>query len=73
MQTAREPQIGDEVRVVSGPHEGRGGVITQLRPVQVNTSDQEWYAVIAYEETNSENKKYTDHISVPTRRLKPIQ
>lgn len=72
MATSLEPQVGDHVRCVSGPHEGRSGVLTQLRQVQVGYGEPDWYAVVAYEETNSEDVKYTDHFAVPVRRLKPF-
>lgn len=73
MAETREARIGDHVKVVSGPHEGRSGILTQLREVQPEWKEAEWYAVIAYEETNSDNVKYTDHIACPLRRVKPVQ
>jgi hypothetical protein len=72
MASEREPRIGDRVKVVSGPHEGRSGVLTQLREVQQEWKDPEWYGVVAYEQENADNVVYTDHVAVPTRRLKPF-
>lgn len=68
----REARIGDHVKVVSGPHEGRSGILTQLREVQPEWKDPEWYAVVAFEQENADGKLYTDHIATPVRRLKPI-
>lgn len=73
MSTEREARLGDHVRVVSGPHEGRSGILTQLREIQAPWKDPEWYAVVAYEQENADGDRYTDHISLPVRRLKPIQ
>lgn len=72
METGKEARVGDHVRVVSGPHEGRSGILTQLREVQPEWKDPEWYAVVAFEDEDFEKRKYTDHIAVPVRRLKPL-
>lgn len=70
---AQEAKIGDKVRVVSGPHEGRGGILTQMREIQAGYTDPEWYGVIAFEQEDHEGKKFTDHVSVPLRRVAPTQ
>lgn len=72
-ETVREARIGDHVKVVSGPHEGRSGILTQLREIQAPWKDAEWYAVIAFEQERADETKYTDHIATPLRRVKPIQ
>jgi len=69
---AREAQIGDIVRVISGPHEGRGGRIVKLADQAVGMGNPEAFAVIEYQETNAMNERYTDQIAVPVRRLKPV-
>lgn len=76
MAQLREAREGDHVDVISGDHEGRSGILTQLRQISMPWKDPEWYGVIAYEETahddsNPEGRKYTDHIVVPVRRLRP--
>lgn len=59
----RPIQVGDKVAVVSGPHEGRGGFVTQLRDIQIGFNDPEPYAVIQFPVDGG-----SDHISVPARR-----
>jgi KOW motif len=71
MPIERTANIGDSVRVVSGPHEGRSGILTQLREVQGAYSDPEWYAVVAFEQADADGATFTDHIACPVRRLRP--
>jgi len=69
---AKEIRISSHVRCVSGSHSGRQGIVTQLRPVQLGTNEPETYAVVAYEETDFSDRKYTDHFCVPVRRLESL-
>jgi hypothetical protein len=71
MAENRDPRIGDSVTCVSGPHEGRSGILTQLREIQAPWKDPEWYGVVAYEQEDSDGKKFTDHFALPVKRLKP--
>lgn len=67
----REARVGDNVNVVSGPHEGRSGRIADLRQVQREWSDPEWYALLDFNYTDCFGEQHQDQIAVPTRRLKP--
>lgn len=67
----REARVGDNVAVVSGPHEGRSGTIAALREVQREWSDPEWYALIDFQYTDCFSEVHNDQIAVPVRRLKP--
>ncbi len=70
----KEAQLGDRVQVVSGPHEGRGGVIIQIRDISVGDFNvPEAYAVIDFQETDVFNETHRDQIVVPVRRLKPVR
>lgn len=70
-QNSREPQIGDRVAVVSGPHEGRSGTISLLQEVSQPWKDPEWYALVDFQYTDCFGEVHQDQISVPSRRLKP--
>lgn len=59
--------VGDQVRVVSGPHEGRGGTVTYIKPINIGTSDPEEFAIVRYPDDRVEGG--VDEISVPVRRL----
>ena len=63
-------QIGQDVSVVSGPHEGRSGQVTTLRDVSTG-GEPETYAIVRFTATNCFKEVYTDEISVPVRRLAP--
>jgi KOW motif len=67
----REARVGDNVQVVSGPHEGRGGTIAMLQEVQLPWKDPEWYALMDFQYTDCFGDVHKDQISVPVRRLKP--
>ena len=64
----RPIQVGDRVSVVSGPHEGRGGFVQQIREIVIEYRDPEPYAIVEYPDGSVAGGK--DSISVPTRRLK---
>lgn len=66
---ARMVGVGDQVRVASGPHEGRSGTITGIRPVQVGYGDPEPYAIVQISVKDATDKLVDDFISVPMRRL----
>jgi hypothetical protein len=61
--------LGMPVRVVSGDHEGRGGVITYLKPQSVGYGEPELFAIVRYSEKDEEGAVRTDEIAVPVRRL----
>ena len=65
----KEQLIGSDVDVVSGPHQGRGGRIIQLRDIGIDGREPEPYAVVEYTEKNCFDEYQTDVISVPIRRL----
>lgn len=67
----REARVGDNVAVVSGPHEGRSGTIAALREVQREWGEAEWYALLDFEYTDCFGEVNKDQIAVPVRRLKP--
>lgn len=67
----RDAQIGDNVDVVSGPHEGRSGKVALLQQVQMPWKDPEWYALVDFSYTDCFGEGHQDQISVPVRRLKP--
>ena len=70
---ANEANVGDSVRVVSGPHEGRSGVITKLAPQAIGTyGTPEWFALMKIKDTDFEGTVREDEIAVPIRRLKPL-
>jgi len=71
MAETKEARVGDTVNVVSGPHEGRSGTIAELRQVQREWSDPDWYALLNIEYTDCFGDNHKDQIAVPTRRLKP--
>jgi len=60
---------GRNVDVVSGPHEGRGGRVLEIRDVSVGGKEPEGYAIVEFTAKNCFNEFYTDQISVPIRRL----
>lgn len=64
-----EEFYGKDVDVVSGPHEGRGGRILQIRDVAIAGKEPEAYALIEFSEKNCFNEMNTDQISVPIRRV----
>jgi ribosomal protein L24 len=68
----KEARLGDRVKVISGPHEGRSGVVTYLREAQREWSDPEWYAIVRYQTTNSEDKPIEEEVAVPLKRLRPF-
>lgn len=59
-----EVGIGDDVKVVSGPHEGRSGRVVYMRQVAIDGRGEEPYAIVEFMDTNGG----VDHISVPARR-----
>jgi len=61
--------IGRQADVISGPHEGRGGEIKQVRSITIGNADPEPYVVIEYTEKNCFDELQTDQISVPARRV----
>jgi ribosomal protein L24 len=67
----RYAQVGDDVAVVSGPHEGRKGRIVYIREVSLDNREAERYAIVEYSEKNCFDEVGVDHISVPVRRLAP--
>jgi hypothetical protein len=62
-------RIGEDVAVISGPHEGRNGRVIQLRDLAINNSDPEPYAIVEFTQRNCFDEVDTDQISVPVRRL----
>lgn len=60
---------GRDVEVVSGPHEGRGGRVLEIRDISIDGRDPEGYAIVEFTAENCFKEKYTDQISVPIRRL----
>lgn len=60
---------GRDVEVVSGPHEGRGGRVLEIRDVSIDGREPEGYAIIEFKEQNCFKEWQTDQISVPIRRL----
>lgn len=66
---AYEQFYGKDVEVVSGPHEGRAGRITQIREIGIDSRDPEPYAIVEYTNKNCFDEVQTDSISVPIRRL----
>jgi hypothetical protein len=60
---------GKDVDVVSGPHEGRGGRILEIRDVALDGREPEAYALIEFAEKNCFNEIHTDQLSVPIRRV----
>lgn len=63
--------IGQDVNVVSGPHEGKSGRVVYMREVSLDSRSPEPYAVLEYRGTNAADQPYIDHISVPARRCTP--
>ena len=63
------PFYGRNVDVVSGPHEGRGGRVIEIRDIGIDGRDPEGYAIVEFTEKNCFNEVQTDQISVPIRRL----
>lgn len=61
--------IGKDADVISGPHEGRGGRILQIRDVALDGRDPEAYAVIEFQEQDCFKDWHTDHVAVPVRRV----
>lgn len=61
--SGRPIQVGDNVNVVSGPHEGRSGHVTQTRDISIGYSDPEPYLVVQFPVDGG-----SDYISVPARR-----
>ena len=57
--------LGQNVRVASGPHEGRSGTVVQLRDVVLGYSEPEQYAIVEYGVDGGGK----DAVSVPVRRL----
>lgn len=62
-------QPGCDVKVISGPHEGRAGRVLQTRDVSLDGREPETYAIVEYAERNVFKEVYVDQISVPVRRL----
>ena len=60
---------GRNVDVVSGPHEGRGGRVLEIRDISIDGRDPEGYAIVEFAEKNCFDEIRTDQISVPIRRL----
>lgn len=56
-------QVGDDVKVISGDHEGRAGRVIYMRNVQSGFKEEP-YALVEYLDINGR-----DEISVPVRRL----
>lgn len=69
MTGQRLASVGDRVAVISGPHEGRSGVITELRPFALGYGEPEAYAVVKYDDPAI--AKGWDEVAVPVRRLTP--
>ncbi len=63
------PFYGRDVEVVSGPHQGRGGRVLEIRDIAIDGHEPEGYAIVEYMEKNCFNEIQTDQISVPIRRL----
>jgi hypothetical protein len=61
--------LGMPVRVVSGDHEGRAGVIAHLDYPRASYTDPELYAVVKYSERDEDGKERYDEIALPVRRL----
>lgn len=61
--------LGHDADVVSGPHEGRGGRILEIRDVAIDGREPEGYALLEFREQDCFKDWHTDHISVPIRRL----
>jgi hypothetical protein len=62
-------RIGEDVSVVSGPHEGRNGRVIQLREMSINNADPEPWAIVEFSQRNCFDEVDVDQISVPVRRL----
>lgn len=60
---------GRDVDVISGPHQGRGGRVLEIRDISIGGKEPEGYAVVEYQEKNCFDEIQTDQISVPIRRL----
>lgn len=65
---SKEAVIGQRAKVVSGPHEGRAGIVTQVRDIAIDGREPETYVILEYTEENCYKELQTDHISVPARR-----
>lgn len=63
-----EIQRGDDVKVVSGPHEGRAGRVLMTRDISLDGRDAETYAIVEYAQQNCFQEMNVDQISVPVRR-----
>lgn len=63
--------VGSDVKVVSGPHEGRSGRVVYTRDFSLDGREPEPYAVVEFQAVNAADQLYTDQISVPVRRLAP--
>jgi hypothetical protein len=61
--------VGSDVKVVSGPHEGRSGRVVYTREFSLDGREPEPYAIVEFSAVNAADQVYTDHISVPVRRL----
>jgi KOW motif len=66
--SSRPVQLGDSVRVASGPHEGRSGQVVYMKDQAVGNGDAEPFAIIRYPDAAIE--KGYDEVAVPVRRLK---
>jgi len=72
-EDVRLAAVGDQVRVVSGDHQGRQGRIVYLREVSLDNREPERYALVEYAEENCFKEVHVDQISVPVRRLAPLR
>lgn len=65
--TNRPIQLGDNVKVASGPHEGRGGRVERIQSIIIGYADPEPYAIVQYPDESGPGGY--DSVSVPVRRL----
>lgn len=83
--TQRDCSVGDRVRIVSGPYEGRSGTVTHVRghgdvlfsnadrSLTVDSLLQEPYALVKTRLTAEvDGEQRDDEIGVPVRRLRPL-
>lgn len=66
---ADKAMLGMPVRVISGDHEGRAGVIVHLDFPRASYTDPELYAIIRYKEKDEDGQVREDEIALPVRRL----
>lgn len=63
-----EIRVGEDVKVVSGPHEGRSGRVIYQRDFSLDGREPEPYLVVEFRALNAADQTYVDQISVPARR-----